>query len=297
MRTVVSLLSAILICFAIPLAAGESEDGKEKKVYTFPHVSVNRETREVRVDATLSPALTGSFAALEFLVISGSQDEETKDWIFDRDYESVFVTKADPNMIHVAMMLAGLRPGPIEAEVPEEFSKDNSERLTGEAVDPEEKQDKASLVDVFVEWKEGDETKRLRAEQFIYDREKAANAAKTPWAFTGSYFVTDGEGKKTLAARHTYVVAAVFQDPSAILNLPYVAKNAHWGDDVGFEINAAHLPAFFKEDKTIIEGVNERVIQVPTNNAHPLTLILKPAESTDSKTKNETVAVEGTDTP
>lgn len=249
-----------------------------KKIVQFPFVNVDREKREVRVEAELSPGLRGMFAPLEFMLICGNQDPKTGKWFYDRDYESVFVTKADPNILHAALMLIGLQPGGLESDAPEGYVKDNAERIAGEREAAETKADQAPRVDIFVEWEQDGKTVSIKAEKFLFDKETDKPVADTPWAFTGSYFVTNAKGEKTLAARQTYVVVAVFADESAVLNLPFYAKNAYWGDDAGFEVNAAHLPEYFRKEKEIVEGTKTRVIAVPVH--HPVTLIFRPAAET-----------------
>ncbi|MBN2713094.1 MAG: hypothetical protein JXR97_11790 [Planctomycetes bacterium] len=292
-KLLLSLLALVAIATAPLMAedtAAPAETGAQAQqptnIFKWPYVNVDKSKNEVRVDCELSPGLRGTRAALEFLLISGFQDKETKEWGWDRDYESVFVTKADPNIIHVALMLIGLKPGELPQHAPEGYSKDNSERVGQEVKNGGDKDKVASMVDIYVEWKEGDETKTMRAEKFVFDREAKDAAKDTPFAFTGSYFVTNEAGKKVIAASETYVVAAVFNDESAILNLPYFAKNGHWGDDVGMELNSEHLPPYFRKAKTIISGTTPMEIQIPVQ--HPVTLIFKPSRIKAPETQEAT---------
>ncbi len=255
--------------------AREEKTGKVEQIVSLPYIQVDRKARQVRIEAELSPALRGMYAVLEFLLISGSKHEKTDEWEWERDYESVFVTKARPDNIQAALMLMGMMPGPLKQQAPERFVKDSSDRIKGDPVqtDVAKKTALAPLIDVLVEWQEEGKARQLRAEKFMYDRARKAPAQDTPWAFTGSYFVTDAKGQKRLAAGQSHVVMAVFHDPSAVVNLPFYTENAYWGDEVGLEVNAAHLPPFFRKDKVIVEGYTKRTIQVPVQ--HPVTLILQ----------------------
>jgi hypothetical protein len=111
-------------------------------------------------------------------------------------HESVFVLALKPLDLQAGLLLVGLKGGaPMSA--------------IGEGPphgDP---------VDVFVEWKSGDETKRARAETFVWNIADNAVLPETPWTFTGSV-VKDGEFKAL--AEESLVVT--YWDPYAIVNLP-----------------------------------------------------------------------------
>lgn len=111
-------------------------------------------------------------------------------------HESVFVLALNPLDLQAALLLAGLKGGtpmPAIGEGPPQG-------------DP---------VDIFVEWRAGDETKRARAEIFVWNIETDAGLPETPWTFTGS-IIKDGEFKAL--AEESLVVT--YWDPYAIVNLP-----------------------------------------------------------------------------
>jgi hypothetical protein len=254
----------------------KTETAKDDGLFRFPNdenVRVDRKAGIVYLDAELSPSLTGQFAMLEFLLISGQLNSDGS-WLYDRAYESLFVTKAQPETVHVALMLAGFKPGQLPQEAPEGFAKENS-KYVGDKQREETEAEKlpAQTLDIFVEWEKDGEKQRLRCEKFIYDRNRKVVAADTPWAFTGSYLLSDKQGKKILAANDTRVLFSVFFDESAVINLPFYTTNPYWGEDTGMEVNAASLPEDFRQTKTIVEGVTEREIFVPVQRK--VTLILQ----------------------
>lgn len=268
-----SLLVAMLAGSVMP--AGE-EPVKENKLFTFPndpYLSVDRENHEVRVKADVSPSMRTIYSLLEFLLVSGRYDKDEKTWIYDRGYESLFVTKADPTHFQMGLMLAGLKPGPMPEKPPERMSKDNSERIKGARVEDKKAAASAQMIDVLVEWEKDGKVKTERAEAFLYDRERKKASVTTPFAFTGSYLVSNEDGKKVLASDMTRIMISTFYDESSVLNLPFYTQNPYQGDDIGLELNANFLPTDFQKSKVIIEGHTKRPIKVPV--IRPVTLIFR----------------------
>lgn len=111
-------------------------------------------------------------------------------------HESVFVLALNPLDLQAALLLAGLKGGEPMAAIGEGPP-------TG------------APVDVFVEWKAGDELKNARAETFVWNAAENTVLPETPWTFTGSV-VKDGQFKAL--AEESLVVT--YWDPYAIVNLP-----------------------------------------------------------------------------
>ena len=111
-------------------------------------------------------------------------------------HESVFVLALNPLDLQAALLLAGLKGGEPRA-------------MIGEGPPA------GTPVDIFVEWKSGDETKTARAETFVWNIEDNAVLPETPWIFTGSV-IKDGEFKAL--AEESLVVT--YWDPYAIFDLP-----------------------------------------------------------------------------
>ena len=246
-----------------------------------PCVAVNRETGEVRVAASLSYAVTGSISSLlEFLLVSGENREGV--YVYERSYESVFTTRAAPDQLHLACLLAGFRPGPLPQPAPTAgATKDNVGRLDGAVIpsaDASEEEDAtAEPLRIMVVWEEDGEEKSLPAERFLFDRGTQAPLGDTPWMFTGSYLVDSRARGVTLASTLTRVVGATFNDTSALFNLPFYSDNPYRSDNTGLVVHGEHLPDHFRERVTIEEGMGTRDIWLPQSRRVMLR-ILKDTE-------------------
>ena len=92
-------------------------------------------------------------------------------------HESVLKINAKPSDIQVALLLLG-------------FKNKNNLEYQGDSTIPE-----GEPLDIFVEWKlKNNSTKRVRAEELVYDQQKNKAMEKTCWFFTG-YRVVDGQFK------------------------------------------------------------------------------------------------------
>lgn len=272
-------LPAVAFFLAAVVVAEEKTD-TDQRIITFhndPYVTADREKKEVRIKAALSPDLRAVRAILEFLLISGVYRQETKEWEYDRGYESVFVTNAQPATIQAALLLVGFRPGALPQPAPEGLIKDNTERI-GDAtkVAAEGERPKAPMMDIMVEWNENGTLRCERVEIFLFDRRAGKIVANTPWAYTGSYFLTNDKNEKVMAADLTRVIAAVFYDESALINLPYYTENPYGGPGMGLEVFADALPPYFHQEKEIIEGVKRVKIKIPQQRE--VSLVLRASE-------------------
>jgi len=255
---------------------------KPKGIHHFPNdpnVWVNRETKQVFIKAQFSPDLTTVYSPLEFLLISGVYNQKEKTWFYEKGYESAFITKATPQNIHLALLLAGLQPGPLAQAVPKGLSKGTMGGEFGgnlpKKKEVKNKQHNAPMLDIAVQWQEGQKQHSERIEHFLFDRETKNKAASTPWAFTGSFIFTTDAGKKMLASSSSRIVAGVFFDETAIINLPFFTLNPQ-SSAGGLEINAFYLPPSFTKEKEIVEGHTHRKIKIPV---HPkVTLVISPSK-------------------
>jgi hypothetical protein len=50
---------------------------------------------------------------------------------------------------------------------------------------------KGDPVEIFVEWLDGDQNRRVRGEQLVYNLETKQTLSEGPWVYTGSYFSPD----------------------------------------------------------------------------------------------------------
>ena len=111
-------------------------------------------------------------------------------------HESIFVLALNPLDLQAALLLAGLKGG---------------EPMSGLGESPPN----GAPVDLFVDWRAGEESRSARAESFVWNAEAGAVLPETPWTFTGSV-VKDGQFKAL--AEESLVVT--YWDPYAIINLP-----------------------------------------------------------------------------
>jgi len=100
-------------------------------------------------------------------------------------HETVFTSEARPSLLSTALYLFGLEPGrnvqyrdknplPSEAEMAEGA-------LPYEVIPPS-----GPGVFLYVEWKEGEERRRYRAEDLILNQKTGRTAARVRWVFLGS---------------------------------------------------------------------------------------------------------------
>ena len=85
-------------------------------------------------------------------------------------YESAMELETNAVNFNVACLLIGLDP---VGAVPARFQFDSEPP-------------KGHPVEVFVEWDESGRTRRVRAEQFLYDRVTKQTLSEGPWIYTGS---------------------------------------------------------------------------------------------------------------
>ncbi len=259
-----ALAAALLFC---PSARA----GEEKM--NFPHIRVDREKREVRIEAKMSKELHWRGSPVEFLLIRNT----------DRAYESVFTTDADPMHVLVALFAIGLHPGPLPKPEPEGLVTKRQVTPQGERVEEEKpKAETAPMLDMLVEWREGETLRSERIERFLIKRSNDQPARDNPYAFTGSYFVTH-EGKKVLVATQTEVISAVLFDPSSLLNLPYYEGSPYAeGVREGFYVVPEKLPKHFhgKSKEIFMPDPNDPSKAIKVKKIvcvdKPVTIVLKP---------------------
>ena len=129
-------------------------------------------------------------------------------------HESVLVTPVNALDLQSACLLAGMKAG---------------KPMKGWGIGPPE----GSPVEVWVEWKAGGETVKVRAETMALDLRTDGTAEEGPWVFTGSKFE---EGRFCAFDEDSLIVT--YWDPNAIINL----GDPRSGDDQRFVANAAVIP-------------------------------------------------------
>jgi hypothetical protein len=146
-------------------------------------LTIDRKAREVR----LPGAIADSKGALEYLACAPG----------GKLYESLLRADVDPYHFHLALLLIGLAP-------------ENNLGFQGDRKVPA-----GDPVDVEIAWEEDGKRVVRRAEELLWDRPREKSMPPTPWVFTGSGFV-DG----VFAASMNKSLVAIYNDPTAVLNIP-----------------------------------------------------------------------------
>jgi hypothetical protein len=140
-------------------------------------------------------------------------------------HESALVMDVEPIHLQTALILLGL-----------EFI--GGIRYQGDPLTP-----KGDRVQIWVEWKSGNETKRYRAEDLVYNKPKQSPMEHTDWVFSGSrikngFFMAQGTGS----------LIATFHDPDTIIDNPF----PEGADDTVYIVNSQLIPPKGTEIKMII---------------------------------------------
>jgi hypothetical protein len=130
-------------------------------------------------------------------------------------HESVLRTDLEPYQIHVAMLLLGGKPAQTNFFAPDQPP-------AGEAITME------------VSWKGLLSTKRLAAEEMVFDRAKNKPMSKGPWTYNGSF-----QFEGVFVAQQAGSIISVIADPEALINNPRERRD----DDDNWIINSKAMPA------------------------------------------------------
>lgn len=103
---------------------------------------------------------------------------------------------------------------------------------------------KAAPVSLWVQWKEADQLRKVRIEEWIINQQDGAVMKTTQWIFTGSV-VANG----VFMAQSEKSIAAVFHDPVALIDNP-LQEGA--SDKIWF-VNEAKVPAVRTELTVIVQ--------------------------------------------
>ena len=156
---------------------------------------------------------------------------------------------AKPSDLHTALLMTGA----VSGAMPEKFTAEKKGDLPGA-----KKKGEASRFVIFVEWAGDGKTVKMRSENLLYDRHEDEAGRDCVWAFTGSYFYKDKEGKEHYLADEGKSIAAIWYDGGALLNLAEKSKNPYRGDDFGFEINAKKIPKEGTRVKIIFQHIGRK---------------------------------------
>jgi hypothetical protein len=194
MKRIQSLTVCLLFALAGASANAQSPEGALPKapdpieklgdnLFRLGAIRVDTAKREVTVTGKVNDT-----NVLEFIA-------NTKNGF--RAYESAFELETNGLTFNVAMILIGLDKA---NSVPPEVHFDPNPP-------------KGDPVEVWVEWKAGKNTKRMRADEILWDKEKKEAFPKSQWVYTGSALLDDG---RYLADQDAVLIGFV-HDPSSII--------------------------------------------------------------------------------
>ena len=148
-------------------------------------------------------------------------------------HESVLVLEVKPTVLQVALILIGL-------EAKSDFQDQETPPLP-----------KGAPVEIWVEWNQEGETKRVRAEDMVFDTRKNKSMEHTYWVFTGSII---HEGR--FLAEMEKSLIATYHDGAAIINNPL----PEGADDTVYSVNQKLVPKRGTPITLTIRAIGERQV-------------------------------------
>ncbi|QTN32837.1 hypothetical protein HZ994_11020 [Akkermansiaceae bacterium] len=205
---------------AMPPTAGENEPPPftvTEKEIQIPGVTIDRNTLEVRIAATV--CLTSGI--LEYVVCKPGTFE----------HEAIFTTTAKPELVHAALLLAGLKPTQLIPGL--------TDLWWGKAME-----NKDSRVNIDVEWQDGAEKKRASLSSMLRDRQEGGGKpAKDAWVFAGSVMVPHPvTGARQYAGNASGILVGIWPDPSTVIQYGIPSENPYENSHNGLEIDEKHVP-------------------------------------------------------
>ena len=227
--------TAMMVATAEPAAPAPKDAAKPGYEVTateikLPGVTINRAAREVRIDAEVCLQA----GLLEYVVCRPDTFE----------HEAIFTTKANPEFVHAALLLCGLKPTP---------------QLRGMSAIWAEKamKQKQSRVKIEVEWKQEGVLKRVNLTSLLRDRQESAYDTATAtedkkkketqvqdaWIFAGSFLHMNKEtGKKFYAANSSGILVGIWPDPSTVIQYGAESGDPYKDKHLGLEIHEERVP-------------------------------------------------------
>lgn len=158
-----------------------------------------------------------------------------------KEHESVVALKSKAFKIDASLRALGATPG-----TPARWDRDTGYKPA-----------RGPVIDVFVEWMEGGQRKRVKAQQWVRDL-KTGKAMQHEWVFGGSSTFTDPETKKNYYRADGGEVICVSNFPVAMMDLPIESSDVN--DELAFEAFTENIPQ---------RGTPVRVFLVPRIPAKP----------------------------
>lgn len=202
-------------------------------------IQVTEKEKRIEVEGEISTELKRYAdklgGAMEYLAVSKG----------GKEYESILILDATPEDIYNALFKLGVKKGH-----PTRFDAD-TEKMLPPAGGP---------VRLFVEWKKAGKTKKIRAEDLIYNTKTKKKMANVEWLFVGSVmgFFDPESDNEVLKAKVTKSLISFHDgDDSVILQHPEPVP----ADDVPYRVNSKVMPKAGTRIKLIIDA-NNPLIQI-----------------------------------
>ncbi|MFK7910609.1 MAG: YdjY domain-containing protein [Akkermansiaceae bacterium] len=223
----------------VPPAAEEEKTPKFEVTATevkLPGVTITRATQEVRIDAKVCLQK----GILEYVVCRPNTFE----------HEAIFTTEANPELVHAALLLCGLKP---TAQL----------RGMGELWFEKAMKQKQSRVKIEVEWEQDGKKKRVNLTSMLQNRQdimttpgqeqpKKEPKVQDAWIFSGSFMQVHTETKKPFyAANSSGILVGIWPDPSTVIQYGVVNGDPHKGKHLGLEIHEERVPKVGTEVKLV----------------------------------------------
>jgi hypothetical protein len=141
-----------------------------------------------------------------------------------KEHESVLVVDADEQSIDLALMLCGLRRGPLPASLETPHSE------------------QGHRVVALVQWRTpAGQLRTFRAEDLLVDLARSSRMPRMGWTYVGAFLESPSESEtreSVLAATRSRTLVATYNDRTAILDNPL----PEGADDTSFRANRRLLP-------------------------------------------------------
>ena len=184
-----------------------------ENVYKLGNVTLDTRKREVTIPGEIN--IVGADIIIEFLACGK----------LGKTHESILIVDAEP--IHIFTVLAAL-----------ELEPGMNLSVEGDPREP-----KGSLVEIWIEWNQGDKVISRRARELLWNVFKEQPMQETPWVFTGGRLKNN-----QLTVQLFHNIVAVYRDPDSIFNHPLPTGT----DDRTYRVNTDVVPAKGTKIKLVI---------------------------------------------
>ena len=193
--------------------------GKVTKIddltYEVGNITVHKQSRIIAFNALVNQVS----GPIEYLLVNAR----------GKTHESLFLSNIRPINLNVAFLLIGYQPSPELFQI-----RTPDHRPTGKYPTVPEKVRSLARLRIAATWRSAGEEVTVDVNDLIMNNETGAAMAPGPWLYTGSVITETG-----FRAEQTGDIAAVFSDPSAMVNHPSEARTR---DDI-WSVRRGPLPA------------------------------------------------------